>query len=302
MLARRRPIGPVVLRPAGGRDDGRDLAATAAVAVGVVAHHLVDHLVVPVRYHVATHAVAAAAAVGAGRAVGLTLDDLGLDPDRLGDGLRVGALAAAVDVGVVVGVGLAPPTRGAFADEAVAATPVGTLVRRGVLDIPVGTAVYEEVVFRGVLLALADRHLPPAAATAVVSAGFGLWHVLPTLRDVGQRPAAAGAPRWVVVAGTVAATAAAGVGFTWLRRRSGSVLAPALAHAAVNVAALAIAADQGRRRGTAADQGRRRGTAAGQGRRRGAAAGQGRRRGTVGSGDDLGEGRVGAMEQQGERS
>ena len=224
-----------------------DLGATAAVAAGVVVHHLVDHLVVPARLHLATHVAATAAALAAAHRVGLTADDVGLDPTRLADGLRVGGLAAALNVGVVVGAGLAPPTRQAFADDEVAAASPGALVRRGVLDIPVGTAVYEEVVFRGVLLALADRHLPRAAATAVVAGAFGLWHVLPTLRDLERRPAAATAPRWGVVAGTVVATTAAGVGFTWLRRRSGSVVAPVLAHAAVNVAALAAAAGHARR-------------------------------------------------------
>jgi membrane protease YdiL (CAAX protease family) len=51
------------------------------------------------------------------------------------------------------------------------------------------------------------------------------------------------AHKFGVVAGTVAATTAAGVGFSLLRLRSGSVLAPVIVHAAINSSAF-IAARQ----------------------------------------------------------
>ena len=43
------------------------------------------------------------------------------------------------------------------------------------------------------------------------------------------------------VAGTFVATFVAGLGFAWLRERSGSVIAPAAAHLATNSVAFAVA-------------------------------------------------------------
>ena len=84
-----------------------------------------------------------------------------------------------------------------------------------------------------------------AAASGVAwsSALFGLSHILPTRSTMGQtalgqhlaqRPLRQAA----FVAGNVAVTAAAGAVFGSLRLRSGSVLAPLLAHAALNGSAL----------------------------------------------------------------
>jgi membrane protease YdiL (CAAX protease family) len=72
---------------------------------------------------------------------------------------------------------------------------------------------------------------------------FGVSHILPTLSTMGHtalnqhltdRPLRQAA----FVAGNVVATSVAGAVFGWLRLRSGSVLAPLLAHVAVNDSAL----------------------------------------------------------------
>ncbi|WP_336086486.1 CPBP family intramembrane glutamic endopeptidase [Nocardia sp. SSK8] len=89
------------------------------------------------------------------------------------------------------------------------------------LHIPVGTVLAEEAVFRGTLDPLLDDALGPVAPVAG-AIDFGLWHIEPAR--------AAGDP----VAVTVAATTLAGLGFGWLRRRSGSATAPALVHLAIN--------------------------------------------------------------------
>jgi membrane protease YdiL (CAAX protease family) len=114
------------------------------------------------------------------------------------------------------------------------------------IGIPVGTATAEEVMFRGALLALLDRAAPPRIATGVAAALFGVWHVVPALESLAEHPLGrqvSGHPagRLAGVAGTVVATGVAGLAFTWLRRRTGSVLAPILAHAALNGAAFAAA-------------------------------------------------------------
>ena len=102
--------------------------------------------------------------------------------------------------------------------------------------IPFGTALSEELIFRGAVLALLERRHPPFAAAAITSALFGLWHVLPALDSIAANAPDRDAPAdsLSTVAGTVMTTAAAGAAFAWLRRRSGSILAPAILHAAMN--------------------------------------------------------------------
>jgi membrane protease YdiL (CAAX protease family) len=68
---------------------------------------------------------------------------------------------------------------------------------------------------------------------------FGVWHVLPTLNSLGTNPGASAASGSVLLqAGAVAlvvlATAVAGMFFSWLRLRSGSILAPWLMHTGFN--------------------------------------------------------------------
>ena len=64
--------------------------------------------------------------------------------------------------------------------------------------------------------------------------------------DHGDNPAVGGASaspvgRLLVVAGAVGVTFVAGLLFAWLRLRSGSLLAPVLAHVATNGLGLAVA-------------------------------------------------------------
>lgn len=97
------------------------------------------------------------------------------------------------------------------------------------VHIPFGTVVSEELLFRSAMSAVWNRQLNPPLAQAVHAVTFGLWHVAPA-RGAGDNVAAA-----------VAVTGASALLFEWLRRRSGSVLAPALLHLATNIGgALAV--------------------------------------------------------------
>jgi membrane protease YdiL (CAAX protease family) len=106
--------------------------------------------------------------------------------------------------------------------------------------------VYEELVFRSVILGLALRRSSPAVALAGTSVLFGFWHVLPTLRDHGANDLTAGQPRHHAVAVAVAVTTLAGVGFGSQRLRTGSVVTPIITHAVGNAVMFATAAFIGR--------------------------------------------------------
>jgi membrane protease YdiL (CAAX protease family) len=76
-------------------------------------------------------------------------------------------------------------------------------------------------------------------AALLSSLVFGVWHVLPTLGSLETNPGAAATQGslWLqvgAVALVVVATGVAGMFFSWLRLRSGSILAPWLAHTGFN--------------------------------------------------------------------
>jgi membrane protease YdiL (CAAX protease family) len=102
-----------------------------------------------------------------------------------------------------------------------------------------GTALFEEVAFRGVIYGT-WRHsgASPRTAAVVTAAAFGLWHLIPSGQALRGNPLSARirtrrAEAGVVVAGALL-TGISSLGFSWMRRRSGSLIAPWIAHAAIN--------------------------------------------------------------------
>jgi membrane protease YdiL (CAAX protease family) len=86
------------------------------------------------------------------------------------------------------------------------------------LDLLLLVAVAEELIYRGAVLALAQRALPPIAAEAVTAVAFGLSHLG---NDGG----------WGRVAGPILG----GLAFSWLRHRTGSLAGPIAGHLATNL-------------------------------------------------------------------
>lgn len=209
-------------------------AGTVALGYSAVLNRLLPDAV-----HVPANSAVAAAFAVAVRRDGATLDDLGLAPARVRPGIRTGLAYALPTVAGVACAAAIPTTRRFFADRRVVQLSDERAAYEVAVRIPIGTALAEELIFRGALFALLRRRGSTARALALSSVLFGLWHVFPALNalpsDVraGTRPA-----RWALAAsGTVLATTIAGYGFGWLRTRSGSVLAPALVHAALNTSA-----------------------------------------------------------------
>ena len=174
-------------------------------------------------------------------------EQLGLGRASAGSGLRWGAAAfGVVSVALLAALAL-PATRPFLLDERVAGLGAGGLAWLALVRIPLGTVVLEEVAFRGVLLGAWAAHRTARHALVGQALVFGVWHVTPTWIAFEANGAAAGlGSRAAAIAGGVAVTAVGGLLFGWLRLRSGSVLAPALAHVATNsvAAAAAVAAHQ----------------------------------------------------------
>jgi membrane protease YdiL (CAAX protease family) len=129
-----------------------------------------------------------------------------------------------------------------FEDERVSGIGWGLLAYRTLLRIPLGTALFEEFAFRGVLFGAWVKIARPARAAAGSSFVFGVWHVRPTIELLDANGLAIpAATRVLVVAAAVVATAIAGYLFCLLRIRSGSLLAPFIAHTAINSLAMVAA-------------------------------------------------------------
>ncbi|MGH3224071.1 MAG: CPBP family intramembrane glutamic endopeptidase, partial [Streptosporangiaceae bacterium] len=144
------------------------------------------------RWYPAVNALAAAAALTAGAASGLTAADLGLGRDRLRSGLRLGSAAAAPVVAAFGLAALTPAIRPLLDDQRVAVLSRPQLAYHVLLRIPLGTVAWEETAFRGVLQAALRRVLAEPAATAVASAVFGIWHIRPTAEALAANRLAAG--------------------------------------------------------------------------------------------------------------
>ena len=222
---------------AGGRERIPPWLAACLVIAALAAVNVIDDKV--------PHATLAAAPLCAvvlpatGRLAGLSRAELGLGRGSLRHGLRwAGAVAGVTAVVVAAGAAL-PLTRPAFRDTRYH-LHLGSALLTSLVLIPVGTVLLEEVAFRSVLWGLLRRAYGTAAATVVSSVAFGFWHALPSLglassdQAITATVGVGGQARLVTVLATMAFTAVAGVAFCELRRRSGSLLASAGLHWAVN--------------------------------------------------------------------
>ena len=209
---------------------------TAVVAVLAVWNNLaVSRLPGYPDSYVPANLAAAGVLLAAARAAGLSWRELGLARGRLRDGLAWGSVCGGV-VALGYAVALAVPgLRTLLQDERTAGLDAGELAAQVLVRIPLGTVLLEEVAFRGVLLAALLRLVSSRRAVAVSAGVFGIWHVRPAVSGMAANDLLGGPVLSVVGVGlVVAATAVGGLVFVWLRLRSGSLLAPALLHLALN--------------------------------------------------------------------
>jgi membrane protease YdiL (CAAX protease family) len=91
------------------------------------------------------------------RFAGLSWGELGLARANLGAGVRVGGLAALVIAAAIVVLVAVPGSRSYFDNHDVAADSTTERVLEPLVVIPLGTVVFEETIFRGVLLGVLLR-------------------------------------------------------------------------------------------------------------------------------------------------
>ncbi|WP_046317717.1 CPBP family intramembrane glutamic endopeptidase [Mycobacterium sp. UM_Kg1] len=223
----------------------RAVVDVAVVVVVLALANVIAHFTTPWAA-VATVPATAVGLIALVRYSGLTWTELGLGRAHWRSGLGY-ALAAVLVVVSVIAVGvLLPVTRPLFLNNHYA-TLSGALVASMVV-IPLQTVIPEELAFRGALHGALHRAWGFRGVAAAGSLLFGLWHVATSLgltsNNVGFTRIFGGGFLGMLAGVTLAvlATAVAGFVFSWLRRRSGSLIAPIALHWSLNgVGALAAA-------------------------------------------------------------
>ena len=215
----------------------RVYADIGVVIVVLAITNLIAHFTTPLA-NIAVVPAAAVVLLLLVRARGLDWSELGLGREHWRSGAGY-ALAAIGLVLTVIAVGaLLPWTRPMFLNDRYA-TVSGAVVASMII-IPLQTVIPEELAFRGVLHGTLDRAWGFRGVATAGSLLFGLWHIASSLGltsgNVGFTRILGGGVFGMLagVVGAVLATAAAGFVFTWLRRRSGSLIAPIALHWSLN--------------------------------------------------------------------
>jgi membrane protease YdiL (CAAX protease family) len=96
---------------------------------------------------------------------------------------------------------------------------------------PLGTALFEEFAFRGVLYGAWARAGGDRLAFIATSVAFAIWHIVITSKTVAESGVVGSPPATVLgVLVSLAGLFVGGLIFAWLRWKTGSIVAPAVAH------------------------------------------------------------------------
>ncbi|HAX81903.1 MAG TPA: CPBP family intramembrane metalloprotease [Actinobacteria bacterium] len=210
------------------------------VVAVLAAHNVVGNLWLPQWSYVPANLVIGALVVWPALRSGVDTADISGPRSWLRGGVVAGMTAGSVVGAGIAVAALVPFAADLFADARVLGVGTVGLLFHTLVRIPIGTALFEEVAFRGVLPALGRRSTTPLRANLLAAALFGLWHVIPTASVAAANAGVAGFSGGLVIAGGVAGTALVGLGFSWIRDRWG-LAAPILLHAIVNSVAFAVA-------------------------------------------------------------
>jgi len=181
---------------------------------------------IPERFHFAANILVSLVAILWGVRYGLNFTDMGLSIQFVPRGILVAALASLAIMIIAALAAILTPLKHIV--ELPQVQKSGQIAYETAVRIPLSTALSEEILFRGVLLATLMHHFSTLLSAIVVSIVFGLWHVVPTLRDHKR----------IAIAPTIIATSATGFIFCWLRLLAGSIIAPWLVHWTINASAL----------------------------------------------------------------
>ncbi len=210
----------------------RGTARVAAIGL-ITGHNVVQNTILNEEGYVLGNAVTAAVLIGLGERSGSSWDEMGLEPRLDAEGRRAIAAIAAATILPTVAALVNPTTRAMLRDERARDNSWRIISSKALIRFPLGTALFEEIAFRGVLPQLLGKS--DKGGDLLSSAAFGAWHVIPTARILGGNPLGRAANPVHTVAAGSAAAALAGLLLTSVRRRTGSIVVPWLLHSIFNV-------------------------------------------------------------------
>lgn len=199
----------------------------------LAAHNLVQNHILNEDGYVTGNLAMTTTLLSLGREAGLEWEEMGLTPGDVKTNLRIAATVVIASSAFLAVVPRIPGVRPHLRDERAPAGPRRESMRRAFVRYPLGTALFEEAVFRGVLPALLASERRSGDLAAALA--FGAWHVIPTHHALKVNGIAQG-PKLRIV-GTLVGSAAAGLAGLVLgrvKRKTGSIIAPWLIHSAVN--------------------------------------------------------------------
>lgn len=216
----------------------------AILALGLYANVIANEVLSP-PWYIPFNLVLLGVTLVIARRAGTTWTSMGLRRDRAKRGAVLGiGIVAGVIAFMLIALSLSSATD-VLRDERFVESSIGLLLFHALIRIPLGTALYEEVLFRGVIFGMLVRRYTPLKAAIWSSLLFGLWHILPVLDAMTTNPVGArfsgvsGAAVAVLVA--VAGTFLAGLVFIWIRLVANSVLSSVIVHIGTNSTAIIAA-------------------------------------------------------------
>lgn len=166
------------------------------------------------------------------RADGLRPSQWGLGPVSRRAAVAAIVLAGLTAAVMVVGTRL-PGISEAYLDERAAGLSAGQVAFAALVRAPIGTALLEEVAFRGVLLAMLAQRFGVVGAVIGSSVAFGAWHALPALGLAADNAVVGsvvgGQPGWAVALAVVA-SGLGGAVFCLLRIHYDHLIVPIAVH------------------------------------------------------------------------
>lgn len=199
---------------------------------------------VPKKYHLYLNIGIAAVAITLGLAFGLSLENMGLALDRILPGIYWAFIVSVAIIAIMLIISTIPFLRRFFLGDNLSHADGKFMAFEAAVRIPLGTALVEEILFRGVLLGLLLQHHTTAEALLISAAIFGLWHIFPTIDSIKSNAVAAKAiahktPRAAgSVIGVVIITFVAGLFFGWLKILANSIVSPWLVHWSINASGI----------------------------------------------------------------